>query len=69
MRSIPMSPGMKEMHDNMNSILGIEPRKPSFMTALFPIASNSEKEPCDECHLQPGQTCDVCHARQVGLSE
>lgn len=22
------------------------------------------KEPCGECHLQPGERCDVCGARQ-----
>lgn len=21
------------------------------------------KEPCSECHLQPGETCDICGAR------
>ena len=23
------------------------------------------KEPCGECHLQPGERCDVCGARDV----
>lgn len=23
-----------------------------------------EKRPCGECHLQPGERCDVCGARQ-----
>lgn len=23
----------------------------------------ASKEPCGECHLQPGETCDICNAR------
>ena len=69
MREVKMSPGMKEMHEAMNRVLGIDPKKPSFMNGLFPIADKTGKEPCGECHLQPGETCDICHARQVGLSE
>lgn len=33
---------------------------------LVEIAPDSRagKEPCGECHLQPGERCDVCGARQ-----
>lgn len=68
MREVKMSPGMKEMHETMNRVLGIDDKKPSFMNGLFPIADKG-KEPCGECHLQPDETCDICHARKAGLSE
>lgn len=30
-------------------------------TSLFAI-SRSKKHPCGECHLQPGEVCDICGA-------
>ena len=37
------------------------PRNP-----LFPIASDARrgKPPCGECHLQQGETCDICGAKE-----
>lgn len=29
---------------------------------LFEIARKEGEEPCGECHLQPGETCDICGA-------
>lgn len=26
--------------------------------------ADSQKEPCGECHLQPGETCDICGRRR-----
>ena len=31
---------------------------------LFPITRKDGGEPCGECHLQPGETCDICGAYQ-----
>ncbi|KRS15632.1 hypothetical protein XM52_22590 [Roseovarius indicus] len=25
----------------------------------------NRKEPCGECHLQPGETCDICGAQEL----
>lgn len=38
------------------------PRNP-----LIPIASDARlgKPPCGECHLQPGETCDICGAERA----
>lgn len=27
---------------------------------LIDIPKNCEGAPCGECHLQPGETCDIC---------
>lgn len=38
------------------------------MKDSFPQPSRRDgKEPCGECHLQPGETCDICGARQAPL--
>lgn len=29
---------------------------------LFTIRDKTGEEPCGECHLQPGDTCDICGA-------
>ena len=28
------------------------------------VCDNYRKRPCGECHLQPGETCDICGAIQ-----
>lgn len=65
MKDVRMSPGMKEMLESMNRIMGSNPPKPSFMKALFPIRDKAGEQPCGECHLQPGETCDICNATQA----
>jgi hypothetical protein len=32
--------------------------------SLFEITRKEGGEPCGECHLQPGETCDICGAFQ-----
>jgi hypothetical protein len=31
---------------------------------LFAIRDKTGEAPCGECHLQPGETCDICGASQ-----
>lgn len=30
--------------------------------AMNSICDKASKEPCGECHLNPGEECDICHA-------
>ncbi|MUO84849.1 hypothetical protein [Agrobacterium vitis] len=30
---------------------------------LFPIRRKDGEEPCGECHIKPGETCDICGAK------
>jgi hypothetical protein len=34
------------------------------MQPLFEISRKDGGEPCGECHLQAGETCDICGARE-----
>ena len=46
---------------------GIETaRSREFSGPLVPIAPDSRKgkPPCSECHLKPGETCDICGAKE-----
>ncbi|MEY9718821.1 hypothetical protein [Sinorhizobium fredii] len=33
--------------------------------SLFEITRKDGSEPCGECHIQPGETCDICGARNT----
>lgn len=30
------------------------------------MAARQQDKPCGECHLQPGERCDVCGAEEAG---
>lgn len=62
MKLVEISPGMKEVLESMNRVMGIEP--PRIMEKLFSISDKTGKEPCGECHLAAGETCDICNACQ-----
>lgn len=62
MKLVEISPGMKEVLESMNRVMGIEP--PRVMEKLFSIADKTGKEPCGKCHLQTGETCNICNAHQ-----
>lgn len=32
---------------------------------LIEVPKDCEGGPCGECHLQPGEVCDICGHRQV----
>ena len=34
----------------------------------IPKDARKDKPPCGECHLQPGETCDICGAHQHALA-
>lgn len=34
-----------------------------------PDRNRAGKDPCGECHIQPGETCDICGATHFALSE
>lgn len=36
---------------------------------LIPITRKDGGEPCGECHLRPGETCDICGAVQPELDK
>lgn len=46
------------------SIAALEAEVARLRNPLFPIAANARagKEPCGECHINPGETCDICGA-------
>ena len=31
----------------------------------FPRVGRPKSKPCGECHLRPGETCDICGAKAV----
>lgn len=34
----------------------------------IPKDARKGKPPCGECHLQPGETCDICGAHQPAIT-
>lgn len=60
-----MSDGMVEVHDMVGY----------FAHHLFAVADdiggipqprrNADGTPCGECHIQPGETCDICGASKA----
>ncbi len=34
-----------------------------------PDLNRASKEPCGECRLRPGETCDICGAASIAVSE
>lgn len=35
----------------------------------IPKDARKGKPPCGECHVQPGETCDICGAREPTCEE